>query len=139
MAADYAGPSGPREVYALARVGLNRLPVPLNGNGNPALLVADTFRLAPVRARTDQQILRRITVVRQETNGPTTRSEVQYAYEIANGILTYIECPVGSFCVATANLVYAPRIFQIAGDSLFEVTPVGANLPPYVYGLVRYR
>ncbi len=134
---DYAGPSGPRDVYALARVGLNRLPVPLNGNGNPALLLADTFRLVENRARTDQQILRQTTITSDGPGGKIGRSEAGFLYRIENGTLIFDNCPLGASCFA--DLIYAPRIFQIVGDSLFEVSPLGANTPPHVYGLVRYR
>jgi hypothetical protein len=133
---DYGGPSALQNTYALARVGTSHLPISLNQDGTPPLLVADTFRLIQDRARNQQQILHQTTVTSDGPGGKTTRSDVDFIYRIENGTLIYDNCPVGSACFA--GLVYAPRIFHIVNDSLFEVPPVGANLPPHVYGLVRY-
>jgi hypothetical protein len=133
---DYAGPSGSPSIYALARVGAAHLPISFNGDGTAPFLVADTLRLLADRPRTDSQILRQIRVMQQELNGPDTRSEVEYGYDINNGVLTYTDCPIGALCAA---LVYRPIAFQIVDDSLFEITPPGAAIPPRVYGLVRYR
>lgn len=132
----YAGPSALRNVYALARVGNSHLPIPLNSDGTPPLLVADTFRLVQDRSRDAQQILHQTSVTSDGPGGKTARSDVEFVYRIENGTLIYDNCPIGSACFA--GLVYSPRIFHIVGDSLFEVTPVAANLPPHVYGLVRY-
>jgi len=134
---DYAGPSGSPSTYALARVGVAHLPVSFNGDGTPPFLVADTLRLLADRPRTDSQILRQIRVMQQELNGPVSRSEVEYGYEINNGVLRYTDCPIGALCAA--SLIYRPIAFQIVDDSLFEITPLGAAIPPRVYGLVRYR
>lgn len=131
-----AGPSVPHSEYALARVGAARLPISFMGDGTPPFLVADTLRLVEERPHTGRQILRQIIVIRPGPDGRTTRSEAEYAYTIENGTLVYDNCPIGSFCIA--SLVYAPRVFQIAGDSLFEVVPPGANFQPHVYGRVRY-
>jgi hypothetical protein len=134
---DYAGPSESPSIYALARVGAAHLPISFNGDGTPPFLVADTLRLLADRPRTDSQTLRQIRVMQQELNGPVTRSEVEYGYEIDKGVLRYTDCPIGALCAA--SLVYRPITFQIVDDSLFEITPLGAPLPPRVYGLVRYR
>ena len=133
---DYAGPNPSGCLYALARVGANHLPVPLDPTSALPLLVADTFNLVSDRSRSEQQVLRQITVIQDAPNGHTVRSQSEFYYRIENGTLMYDNCPIGALCVA--ELVYAPRVFRIVGDSLFEVTPVDANLPQHVYGLVRY-
>jgi hypothetical protein len=134
---EYTGPSASHDVYALARVGLDHLPVPAYPDASIPLLLADTFRLGQDRSRTSQQILRQITVLQDGPGEKIERSEVQFLYRIENGILLYDNCPMGYFCIA--GLVAAPRAFQIVGDSLFEVVPAGVNTPPHIYGLVRYR
>ena len=131
-----AGPSVPHNAYALARVGAARLPISFMGDGTPPFLVADTFRLTQDRSRTDPRILRRVLVVQQGSTPPTTRTEADYAYEISDGKLRYDDCPIGGLCIA--SLVYAPRVFQIVGDSLFEIVPPGASFQTHVYGRVRY-
>ncbi len=133
---EYGGPSTPHGVYALARVGSVHLPVSFNGDGTPPFLLADTLRLAQDRPRNEQQILRRITVMQQQLNGASTRSEAEYGYEISNGVFAFVDCPIGSLCIA--SLVYAPRSFRIVGDSLLEVLPPGATSQPHVYGMVRF-
>jgi hypothetical protein len=133
---DYTGPSVSEDVYALARVGAAHLPISLPGNGTAPFLVADTFRLVRNRARTAQQILRQTTVTSDGPGGKTDRTDTEFIYRIENGTLIYDNCPIGANCFA--GLVYAPRLFQITGDSLFELTPLGASIPPHVYGLVRY-
>lgn len=132
----YTGPSGPKNVYALVRVGTQHLPVPVDGGSPLPLLVADTFRLTSDRSKSDSPILQQTTVIRQTVNGKLVRSDVTFVYSIGQGTLTFDTCPVGSFCLA--SLVYAPRVFRIAGDSLFEVIQPGLQTPPHVYGLVRY-
>lgn len=132
----YTGPSAPHDVYALARLGTSHLPTSFNHDGSPPFLVADTLWLNSNQAQADQLALRRVTVVRQAFTGGNTRSEAVFPYEITDKTLVYTECPIGFYCLA--SLVYAPRTFQILGDSLFEVIPVGVNTPPRVYGLVRY-
>ena len=132
---DYSGPSGVEDVYALARVGPHHLPVPLHDNEPFPLLLADTFRLGDRGAAKDQ-ILRQTTVLLSGPGGQAGRSDTEFDYRIEGSALVYNNCPRGSLCAA-AGLVYAPRVFQMVGDSLFEVTPLGSNLPPYVYGRVR--
>ena len=131
----YTSPSAPRDVYALARLGTARLPTSFNGDGTPPFLIADTLRLNSDRAGTDQLALRRITVTRQVMTGPNTRSAADFPYQITDKTLVYTECPIGAYCLA--SLIYAPRTFQIVGDSLFEVSLTGVNTHPRVYGLVR--
>jgi hypothetical protein len=133
---DYAGPSAPHSVYALARVGSAHLPIPLNAGSPLPLLVADTFRLVEGRPRTEDPVLQQVTVIQQSSNGPPTRSAAEYYYEVDNGVLRYTNCPIGAFCAA-ADLVYSPRSFGIVGDSLFEILPPGSGLPQHVYGMVR--
>lgn len=132
---DYSGPSGLDGVYALARVGPNHLPVPLHPGTPIPLLLADTFRLYANRSHIEDGILRQTTVLQDGPGGTIGRSDVEFDYRIEAGALLYDNCPRGSLCAA--GLVYAPRVFQMVGDSLFEVTPLGSNLPPYVYGRVR--
>ncbi len=132
----YTGPSGPKNTYALARVGAQQLPVPLDGNAPLPLLVADTFRLASDRSKSESLILQQTTVIQQTADGKLLRRDASFVYRIDQGNLIYDNCPVGSFCLA--SLVYAPRIFQVIGDSLFEVVQPGLQTPPHVYGLVRY-
>lgn len=132
----YGGPSRPLNVYALARVGANHLPISLNGDGTPPFLLADTLRLVDVRARTGQQVLRETVVTSDPPGGMPVRAETEFTYWIEDQTLTIDNCPRGFFCAA--SLVYMPRVFQIVGDSLFEAVPAGVNLPPHIYGLVRF-
>ncbi len=97
--------------------------------------MADTLRPEGDRPRVEQQTLRQITVTQDGRDEKVGRGEADYHYQIDKSTLTYDNCPVGAFCAG--SLVYAPRVFQIVGDSLFEVTPVGANIPQHVYGRVR--
>lgn len=126
---DYVGPSAPGTAYALARIGPSRLPVPITGG--PALLVADTLLLLPGRARASQALLTRV-IVRKEGDGTTTRSESRHTYTFKSDLFTYDGCPFGALCIIDAT-----QTFQAAGDSLFQVLPVAANIQPYVYGRVR--
>jgi hypothetical protein len=132
---DHSGPSGTTSTYALARVGPNHLPV-LISEGSPQLLLADTFRLMRDRSRTNLETLRQTTVIQNGPGGSTEKSETEFEYRLEAGTLVLNNCPIGALCAM--GLVYAPRIFQIEGDSLFELTPLGANLPSHVYGLVRH-
>jgi len=131
----YTGPSAPHSVYALARVGSAHLPIPLDAGSPLPLLVADTFRLVDGRPREDP-VLQQVTVIQLSSGGPSTRSAVEYYYEVDNGVLRYTNCPIGAFCAA-GDLVYSPRAFSIVGDSLFEILPPGSGLPQHVYGMVR--
>ncbi len=132
---DYSGPSGLDGVYALARVGPDHLPVPLHSGAPFPRLLADTFRLYTDRSHVEDRILRQTTVRQDTPGGQIGRSEVEFDYRIEDGALVYNNCPRGSLCVA--GLVFAPRVFQMVGDSLFEVTPLGSGVLPYVYGRVR--
>lgn len=129
---DYLSPSVSGTTYALARVGTTPLPVFLGENGGLPLLLADTFRLVRERPHRGDSILEHVSVLRIENN-QTTQSETEHFYTIQNGLLGFDECPIGSFCAA---LVAAPRIFQVVGDSLFEIQIQGR--PQYVYGRVRF-
>ena len=132
---DYSGPSEVEGVYALARVGLDHLPVPRHEGSPFPLLVADTFRLFGDRGAEKDQILRQTTVLQSGPGAQLGRSDTEFDYRIEGSALVYNNCPRGSLCAA--GLVYAPRVFQMVGDSLVEVTALGSSQSPHVYGLVR--
>lgn len=129
---DYLSPSVSGTTYALARVGTTPLPVFLGENGALPLLLADTIRLVQERPHRGDSILEHVSVLRT-TNTQISRSETEHLYTLEGGLLGFDECPIGSFCAA---LVAAPRIFQVVGDSLFEIQILGR--PQYVYGRVRF-
>jgi hypothetical protein len=131
-----SGPSTFRNTYALARIGTKPLPAPLDGANSPTLVVADTLRLLVDKARDDQPFLQQVSVF-QEGTGPKTKSQHEYFYTVTGSFLTYDQCPIGTFCIA--SLVASARTFQIAGDSLFEVVQEGVARPPYVYGRISVR
>ena len=131
---DYLSPSGTNSVYTLARIGPTPLPVFLGDNGAFPLLLADTLLLVQDRPRVGDSILTHVAVLRLDAT-QTTRSESQHYYSRDGGQLRYDECPVGSFCAA---IIAAPRVFDIVGDSLFEVVAGNPNIQPRVYGRVRY-
>lgn len=128
---DTLGPEPPAGVYALARVGPSPLPVTLGGT--QTLLLADTLRLSQARARNDRQILEHVSVLRFG-NAQVTRTEVQHLYSLDNGLLRYDACPLDATCI---SIIAAPMVFQVAGDSLFQIVPLGSSIEPYVYGRVR--
>jgi len=131
---DYLSPSGTARVYALARIGPTPLPVFLGDNGAFPLLLADTLLLVQDRPRAGDSVLAHVAVMRLDAT-QTTRSESEHYYSWDGGQLRYDECPVGSFCAA---IIAAPRVFDIVGDSLFEVVAGNTNIQPRVYGRVRY-
>lgn len=131
---DYLSPSFNGTVYALARIGPTPVPVFIGDNGGYPLLLADTIRLVQDRPRVGDSVLGHVAVLRLENN-QTTRSESDHYYTLENGQLSYDECPIGSFCL---DLIAAPRVFQVVGDSLFEIVPEILNRPQYVYGRVRF-
>ena len=131
---DYTGPSSGRNLYALVRVGAQHLPVPLDPS-TPTLLLADTFRLTSDRSRRSAD-----SRTDHGDSGRTGRKggpidSCSSSIKIDKETLVFDNCPIGSYCLG--NLVYAPRVFQIVGDSLFETVPVGIDRPPHVYGRVK--
>lgn len=131
---DYLSPSGSARVYALARIGPTPLPVFLGDNGAFPLLLADTLLLVQDRPRVGDSVLTHVAVLRLDAT-QTTRAETEHYYSLEGGQLRYDECPIGAFCAA---IIAAPRIFQVVGDSLFEIIPETATNQPRVYGRVRY-
>lgn len=130
-------PSSIPEAYALARIGLQKVPIPQGQSGGAPFLLADTLRLGNGRSReVDGPVLTRITVVR-DANQVEYRMESDHSFAIENGVLTYDSCPRDSFCLG--DLVYAPLAFQIVGDSLFQIMPQGSPFPGAVYGAVSRR
>lgn len=131
-------PSSMPGAYALARIGLQKMPIPQGPSGGAPFLLADTLRLGTGRSRDAAgPALTRITVVR-DANQVEYRMESEHSFAIQDGVLTYDSCPRDSFCLGTA-LVYAPMAFQIVGDSLFQIMPQGSPLPGAVYGAVSRR
>lgn len=130
---DYLSPSATGTVYALARIGPTPLPVILGENGGFPLLLADTLLLAQDRPRVGDSVLTHVGVLRFDAT-QTTRSESEHSYRLEGGQLSYDECPIGALCGA---IVAAPRLFQVVGDSLFEIFLVDAFIQPRVYGRVR--
>jgi hypothetical protein len=131
---DYLSPSGSNSVYILARIGPTPLPVFIGQDGGLPLLLADTLLLVQDRPRVGDSILTHVAVLRVDATH-TTRSESEHYYTRDGGQLRYDECPVGSFCAA---IIAMPRVFDIVGDSLFEVVAGNTNIQPRVYGRVRY-
>ena len=128
-------PSHLSDTYALARIGLQTPPIPQGPSGGAPFLLADTLRLDDGRPREDLgRVLRRIQVIR-DGNGVNYRTETEHVFAIEDGLLIYDSCPRQSFCLG--SLVYAPLVFQIVGDSLFQNGPQGSPLPGAVYGAVR--
>ncbi len=128
-------PSHLSDTYALARIGLQTLPIPQGPSGGAPFLLADTLRLDGGRPRENLEgVLRRIQVVR-DGNGVNYRMETEHVFAIENGVLTYDSCPRQAFCLG--SLVYAPLVFQIVGDSLFQSGLQGSPISGAVYGAVR--
>jgi len=129
-------PSIIADAYALARIGLQTPPIPQGPSGGAPFLIADTLRLDHGRPREDPgRVLTRILVVR-DGNGTDYRMESEHTFTIEKSVLTYDSCPRDALCVAA--LVYAPLVFQIVGDSLFQIGPQASPLPASVYGAVRH-
>jgi hypothetical protein len=123
------------DAYALARIGVQTPPIPQGPSGGAPFLIADTLRLDHGRPREDLGwVLTRILVVRDD-NGTDYRMESEHIFTIEGSVLTYDSCPRDALCVA--SLVYAPLVFQIVGDSLFQIGPQASPLPASVYGAVR--
>lgn len=134
---DGTSPASIPDEYALARIGLQKVPIPQGQSGGAPFLLADTLRLGGGRSRDAAgQVLTRITVVGDDKH-IDYRMESEHVFAIENGVLTYDSCPRDSFCLG--SLAYAPRAFQIVGDSLFQIVPQGSPFPASVYGAVVRR
>ena len=131
-------PSPVGDVYALARIGLVPPPIPLGQNGGAPFLIADTLKLTDERPRKDAgRILSRVMIF-QEGSGTRDRTETRFGYVVEGGTLTIDTCPIGSMCIAA--LVYQPMVFQITGDSLYQIVPFASPIQMgAVYGRVRRR
>lgn len=132
---DGTSPSSLPNEYVLARIGLLTPPIPQGPSGGAPFLIADTLRLDMGRSRRDLgRVLERILVV-QDANGTNHRMATEHVFTIENGVLTYDTCPRDAFCLG--SLVYAPLVFQIVGDSLFQSGPEASPMQRSVYGAVR--
>jgi hypothetical protein len=132
---DGTAPSTLSDAYALARIGVQTPPIPQGPSGGAPFLIADTLRLDNGRPREESgRVLTRILVV-QDASGTDHRMESEHVFTIENGLLTYDSCPRDALCIA--SLVYAPMIFQIVGDSLFQIPPPAFPAAAAVYGAVR--
>jgi len=130
-------PSAIRDTYALARIGLEKLPIAQGESGGAPFLLADTLRLGGGRPRDAAGPALTRIVVFGDQDHIDYRLVSEHSFAIENGMLTYDSCPRGSFCIEA--LVYAPLVFQIVGDSLFQIMPQGSPIPGAVYGAVARR
>lgn len=127
-------PSGFGRTYALARIGDDHLPVGQGAGGTAPFLVGDTLELEQDRSRNDWEgTLRWIRVLRDDQGVPS-RSETNHNYSLHDAVLTYDSCPREALCIA--SLVYAPLIFQVVGDSLYQILPDDQADSRAVYGRV---
>jgi hypothetical protein len=133
VAACSQGTSGPEgsSLYLLRRVGSQALPAPADPGPQAAWYIADSLRFPALPNQgKDPFVITRITVL-QDFTGQRSRTVGQFQATATQDILTIDSCPIGSFCLA--SLVYAPTIFRVAGDSLFEQLPPGSPYQPRVY------
>jgi hypothetical protein len=127
---------GASERYALVRVGDKHLPVALGPDGSAPFLVSDTLALTDSRIRDDDDLL--VWIRRTEAeNGTVNRSVSEHWYLVEDDVLTFDSCPREVLCAAATSLVYAPMMFQVVGDSLFQIIVPPFQGEPMVYGRVK--
>lgn len=115
--------------YALVRVGTEHVPV----NLGQTTILADTLWLMHDKLRDGTGVLHQFSLSRFSGSNQDSKFEGDFNFQIQNSVLIYDQCPIGYYCAAA--LVYAPRVFNVVGDSLFETDHPGTA--HYVYGRVK--
>ena len=114
--------------FALVRIGGDHLPVRLSPSEAYPLLLADTLYI-PVAP---EFTLTWVEVIAQQPL-EVDRSSTRHAGSWTDS-LTFDSCPIEALCIA--SLVYAPMVFDVVGDSLFQRVSASSPVKPRVYARV---
>jgi hypothetical protein len=98
-------------------------------------VLGDTIVVPEARPRAQFLTLTRIQVSESETGA--SRNSARYRAGSRANLLTIDTCPLDAFC--QAFLVYAPWVFRVEGNSLFQQVPEGSPQLPYVLARIARR